>query len=221
MPGTRPWSRRCRRPVDGWQGKCLYVWFEAVIGYLSAPIEWAQLAGQKDAWRDWWTNPDAKQFHFIGKDNIFFHTSQWPAELMGVGEGFAQVFEEDNYRLNLPFDVPANQFMNLEGDKMSTSRGWSVEMHEYLEDFPNRQDELRYCLLTNLPETKDSEFTWKDFQSRNNSELVAILGNFVNRVLVLTTKYYEGVVPVAGIFESRDLSGISIRLSRCKTVLSR
>ena len=182
-------------PVDepGWETKKLYVWFEAVIGYLSAPIEWAQLAGQKDAWHDWWTNPDAKQFHFIGKDNIFFHTSQWPAELMGAGAQFAEIFSGKAIPLTLPYDVPANQFMNLEGQKISGSRNWAVWGRDALERYD--ADALRYYLTVNMPESKDSDWDWAEFVARNNNELVATWGNLANRVLAFCYKNWEGFVP--------------------------
>jgi len=187
--------------AGGWETKKLYVWFEAVIGYLSAPIEWAQLAGEKDAWRDWWTNPDAKQFHFIGKDNIFFHTSQWPAELMGAGAQFAEIFapsphpspEGEGVKLTLPYDVPANQFMNLEGKKISGSRNWAVWGLDALTRFD--PDALRYYLTVNMPETKDSDWDWAEFVARNNNELVATWGNLANRVLAFCYKNWEGYVP--------------------------
>ena len=189
-------------PVDGWDGKCLYVWFEAVIGYLSAPIEWARIIGQPEAWREWWVNPASRQFYFIGKDNIFFHTSLWPAELMGVGEGFAQVFEEDDYRLNLPFDVPANQFMNLEGKKISGSRGWAVWGLDSLTRYD--PDALRYYLTVNMPENKDSDWDWSEFVARNNNELVATWGNLANRVLSFCYKHWEGHVPNVDLSTLRD-----------------
>src|SRR5215216_6443506 len=178
---------------EGWETKKLYVWFEAVIGYLSAPIEWAQLSGRKDAWRDWWTNPKAKQFHFIGKDNIFFHTSQWPAELMGAGAQFAEIFIGQAVPLTLPYDVPANQFMNLEGTKISGSRNWAVWGRDALTRYD--PDALRYYLTVNMPEMKDSDWDWADFVARNNNELVATWGNLVNRVLSFAYKHWEGHVP--------------------------
>ncbi|MEP7134993.1 MAG: methionine--tRNA ligase [Chloroflexota bacterium] len=181
---------------EGWETKKLYVWFEAVIGYLSAPIEWAQLAGQKDAWHDWWTNPEAKQFHFIGKDNIFFHTSQWPAELMGAGAQFAEIFSGDPVPLTLPYDVPANQFMNLEGKKISGSRNWAVWGRDALTRYD--PDALRYYLTVNMPETKDSDWDWAEFVARNNNELVATWGNLANRVLAFCYKNWEGYVPSFG-----------------------
>jgi methionyl-tRNA synthetase len=182
-------------PVDepGWETKKLYVWFEAVIGYLSAPIEWAQLSGRKDAWHDWWTNPDAKQFHFIGKDNIFFHTSQWPAELMGAGTQFAEIFSGEAIPLTLPYDVPANQFMNLEGQKISGSRNWAVWGRDALTRYD--PDALRYYLTVNMPEAKDSDWDWAEFVARNNNELVATWGNLANRVLSFCYKHWEGHVP--------------------------
>ena len=183
-------------PVDEpqWKTKVLYVWFEAVIGYLSAPIEWAQLAGNKEAWREWWINPAAKQFHFIGKDNIFFHTSQWPAELMGAGSAFMEVFAgEKNAPLILPYDVPANQFMNLESQKISGSRNWAVWGRDALTRYD--PDAIRYYLTANMPESKDSDWDWAEFVARNNNELVATWGNLANRVLSFCYKHWEGVVP--------------------------
>jgi methionyl-tRNA synthetase len=183
-------------PVDEpqWKTKVLYVWFEAVIGYLSAPIEWSQLAGQKEAWREWWINPEAKQFHFIGKDNIFFHTSQWPAELMGAGSAFMEFFAgEQNAPLILPFDVPANQFMNLESQKISGSRNWAVWGRDALTRYD--PDAVRYYLTANMPEAKDSDWDWAEFVARNNNELVATWGNLANRVLSFCYKHWEGHVP--------------------------
>lgn len=182
-------------PIDepGWDTKKLYVWFEAVIGYLSAPIEWSQVAGEREAWRDWWTNPNAKQFHFIGKDNIFFHTSQWPAELMGAGSAFMEIFAGDEVPLTLPYDVPANQFMNLENQKISGSRGWAVWCLDALTRYD--PDALRYYLTVNMPENKDSDWDWSEFVARNNNELVATWGNLANRVLSFCYKHWEGHVP--------------------------
>ncbi|MTI31988.1 methionine--tRNA ligase [Xanthovirga aplysinae] len=177
-------------PVDGAEGKVLYVWFDAPIGYISATKDWAKSNG-KD-WKPYWQSPDTKLVHFIGKDNIVFHCIIFPAMLKGHGDYI------------LPDNVPANEFLNLEGNKISTSRNWAVWLHEYLEDFPGKEDVLRYTLCANAPETKDNDFTWKDFQARNNSELVAILGNFVNRAIVLTHKYYDGKIPSAGKFEAID-----------------
>ena len=177
----------------GWETKKLYVWFEAVIGYLSAPIEWAQVAGQGDAWRAWWTNPSAKQFHFIGKDNIFFHTSQWPAELMGAGSAFMEIFAGDEIPLTLPYDVPANQFMNLEDQKISGSRNWAVWCLDALTRYD--PDALRYYLTVNMPENKDSDWDWAEFVARNNNELVATWGNLANRVLSFAFRHWDGHVP--------------------------
>lgn len=168
-------------PVEGGEGKVLYVWFDAPIGYISSTKEWAEREG-KD-WEPYWKSKDTKLVHFIGKDNIVFHCIIFPSMLEANGDYI------------LPDNVPANEFLNLEGNKLSTSKNWAVWLHEYLEEFPNMQDVLRYALTANAPETKDNDFTWKDFQSRNNNELVAIFGNFVNRVAVLTHKYYDGAVP--------------------------
>src|SRR5687767_6775372 len=188
-------------PVEGWTeaGKLIYVWFEAVIGYLSAPIEWSHLSGDKEAWRGWWVNPEAKQFHFIGKDNIFFHTSLWPAELMGAGTEFLRIFDSPTpllggqERLTLPYDVPANQFMNLEGQKISGSRNWAVQGRDALTRYD--PDALRYYLTVNMPEMKDSDWDWAEFVARNNNELVATWGNLANRVLSFAYKHWEGHVP--------------------------
>ena len=177
-------------PVDGAEGKVLYVWFDAPIGYISSTKEWAERVG-KD-WRPFWQDKDTELVHFIGKDNIVFHCIIFPAMLKAEGSYI------------LPTNVPANEFLNLEGNKLSTSKNWAVWLHEYLQDFPNQQDVLRYALTANAPETKDNDFTWKDFQARNNNELVAIFGNFINRVAVLTQKYYEGEVPAAGALNATD-----------------
>ena len=180
-------------PVDNWAGKCLYVWFEAVIGYLSASIEWSQLQGDGEAWRDWWTSPTARHFYFQGKDNIFFHTCLWPAELMGVGEKFGEIFSKERYTLTLPYDVPANQFMNLEGQKISGSRNWGVWGLDALSR--HDPDALRYYLTINMPEMKDSNWDWAEFVARNNNELVATWGNLANRVLAFCYKNWDGQVP--------------------------
>ena len=169
-------------PVEGAEGKVLYVWFDAPIGYISNTMELLP-----NDWEKWWKSPDTKLVHFIGKDNIVFHCIVFPSMLKAYGDGFI-----------LPENVPANEFLNLEGDKISTSRGWAVWAHEYVQDFPGKEDVLRYVLTANAPETKDNDFSWKEFQTRNNSELVAIFGNFVNRAVVLTHKYFEGKVPAAG-----------------------
>ncbi len=171
-------------PVQGADGKVLYVWFDAPIGYISATKEWA--AQNNKNWEPYWKEKDTKLVHFIGKDNIVFHCIIFPAMLKAHGDYI------------LPENVPANEFLNLEGNKLSTSKNWAVWLHEYLKDFPEKQDVLRYALTATAPETKDNDFTWKDFQARNNNELVAIFGNFINRVVVLTNKYYGGVVPGAG-----------------------
>jgi methionyl-tRNA synthetase len=182
-------------PVEepGWETKKLYVWFEAVIGYLSAAIEWAHICGSQQAWKDWWANQEARQYYFIGKDNIFFHTSLWPAELMGVGTQFGEVFGSEKLTLTLPYDVPANQFMNLEGKKISGSRNWAVWGRDFLSRYD--PDALRYYLTINMPEYKDSDWDWSDFVARNNNELVATWGNLVNRALSFSFKNWEGRVP--------------------------
>ena len=177
-------------PVEGADGKVLYVWFDAPIGYISSTKEWAQKKGID--WEPYWKSEDTQLVHFIGKDNIVFHCIIFPIILKNTG----------NYIL--PENVPANEFLNLEGDKISTSKNWAVWLHEYLVDFPNKQDVLRYVLTANAPETKDNDFTWKEFQTRNNSELVAIFGNFINRVMVLTHKYFDGKVPSTGELNDVD-----------------
>lgn len=178
-------------PVEGAEGKVLYVWFDAPIGYISATKELT-----KD-WEKYWKDPETRMLHFIGKDNIVFHCIIFPVMLKAEGT------------YNLPENVPANEFLNLENDKISTSRNWAVWLHEYLEEFPGKEDVLKYVLTANSPETKDNDFTWKDFQTRNNNELVAILGNFVNRALVLTQKYYNGLVPECGNLTDSDKETLS------------
>ncbi|WP_321997227.1 methionine--tRNA ligase [Draconibacterium orientale] len=173
-------------PVEGVEGKVLYVWFDAPIGYISATKELTE------DWETYWKDPETRMLHFIGKDNIVFHCIIFPSMLKAEGT------------FNLPENVPANEFLNLENDKISTSRNWAVWLHEYLEDFPGKEDVLKYVLTANAPETKDNDFTWKDFQNRNNNELVAVLGNFVNRALVLTQKYYDGEVPARGELTDHD-----------------
>ena len=175
-------------PVEGAEGKVLYVWFDAPIGYISNTKEILP-----DSWERYWKDPESRIVNFIGKDNIVFHCIVFPAMLMAYGDNF-----------QLPDNVPANEFLNLEGDKISTSRNWAIWLHEYLKDFPGKQDVLRYVLTANAPETKDNDFTWADFQARNNNELVAILGNFVNRAVVLTHKYFNGVVPPCGELQPVD-----------------
>lgn len=182
-------------PLEGAEGKVLYVWFDAPIGYISSTKEWAERVG-KD-WEPYWKDKDTKLVHFIGKDNIVFHCIIFPAMLKAEGSYI------------LPDNVPANEFLNLEGNKLSTSKNWAVWLPEYLEDFPNQQDVLRYALTANAPETKDNDFTWKDFQARNNNELVAIFGNFINRVAVLTDKYYNGIVPEPSEFSAVDLETLA------------
>jgi methionyl-tRNA synthetase len=177
-------------PVDGGEGKVLYVWFDAPIGYISSTIEWAEREG-KD-WQPYWKDENTKLVHFLGKDNIVFHCIIFPSMLKAEGTYI------------LPDNVPANEFLNLEGNKLSTSKNWAVWLHEYLQEFPDKQDVLRYVLTANAPETKDNDFTWKDFQARNNNELVAIFGNFINRVVVLTHKYYGGIVPKPNEYSEAD-----------------
>jgi len=189
-------------PVEGAEGKVLYVWFDAPIGYISATKELTP------DWAKWWKDPETKMVHFIGKDNIVFHCIIFPVVLKAEGSYI------------LPENVPANEFLNLEGDKISTSRNWAVWLHEYLEDFPGKEDVLKYTLTANAPETKDNDFTWKDFQTRNNSELVAIFGNFVNRTLVLTDKYYSGEVPEAGKLTDYDQQTLA-SIAALKTEVSK
>lgn len=180
-------------PVEGWEAKCLYVWFEAVIGYLSAAVEWAHINGTPELWKDWWVDPSARAFYFIGKDNIFFHTAMWPAELMGAGGQFLRIFTEGEGALTLPYDVPANQFMNLEGEKISGSRNWAVWGRDALSRYD--PDALRYYLTINMPENHDSDWDWKEFVARNNGELVATWGNLANRVLSFCYKHWDGHIP--------------------------
>lgn len=182
-------------PVEGAEGKKLYVWFDAPIGYISSTKEWAAREGKN--WEDYWKKEDTKLVHFIGKDNIVFHCIIFPAMLKAEGTYI------------LPDNVPANEFLNLEGNKLSTSKNWAVWLHEYLQDFPEKQDVLRYALTSNAPETKDNDFTWKDFQARNNNELAAVFGNFINRVVVLTNKYYNGIVPTPNDFSEVDVQTLA------------
>jgi methionyl-tRNA synthetase len=193
-------------PIEGTEGKVLYVWFDAPIGYISATKELFNTLSptgndEEGLWKKYWKDPETRMLHFIGKDNIVFHCIIFPVVLKAEGT------------YNLPENVPANEFLNLENDKISTSRNWAVWLHEYLEEFPGKEDVLKYVLTANAPETKDNDFTWKDFQARNNNELVAILGNFVNRALVLTHKYFEGKVPELGTltdYDKQTLSSISV-----------
>lgn len=193
---TRDLDWGVKVPVKGAEGKVLYVWFDAPIGYISATKEYfenPQVGRKKEDWELYWKNKESRLIHFIGKDNIVFHCIIFPAMLMAHGEYI------------LPDNVPANEFLNLEGDKISTSRNWAVWLHEYLLAFKEKQDVLRYTLCANAPETKDNDFTWKDFQAKNNNELVAILGNFINRTLVLTQKYYDGKIPQADEYTKSDI----------------
>ncbi len=190
-------------PVEGWQGKCLYVWFEAVIGYLSATIEWSALTGQPDAWKEWWQSDKARAYYFIGKDNIPFHAVIWPAQLIGCREDFCEIFEgKTGKRLTLPYDVPANEFMNLEGQKISGSRNWVVDGEDFLSRYD--ADAFRYYLTANMPESKDTDWDWAGFVSRNNDELVATWGNLAHRVLSFAYKHWEGHVPQPGELRGSD-----------------
>ncbi|MEI6347558.1 MAG: methionine--tRNA ligase [Bacteroidota bacterium] len=192
---TRDLDWGVKVPVEGADGKVLYVWFDAPIGYISATKEWAER--EQTDWEKWWKDEESKLVHFIGKDNIVFHCIIFPAMLHADGSYI------------LPDNVPANEFLNLESDKISTSRNWAVWLHEYLIDFPDKQDVLRYTLCSNAPESKDNDFTWKDFQAKNNNELLAIFGNFVNRAVVLTHKYYEGVIPTPVEFGDLEKNVVS------------
>ena len=208
-------------PVEGAEGKVLYVWFDAPIGYVSNTVELCEKEPEKwGSWQQWWQNEDTRLVHFIGKDNIVFHCIIFPVMMKAwnsedhqacldgrvvTGEGKAKA----HGKYIMPDNVPANEFLNLENDKISTSRNWAVWLHEYLEDMPGKQDVLRYVLTANAPETKDNNFTWKDFQDRNNNELVAVYGNFVNRALQLTKKYWDGVVPTCGELQEVDLAALN------------
>ncbi len=190
-------------PVAGWEGKCLYVWFEAVIGYLSAAIEWAHINGQPAAWHDWWTKPEALTYYFIGKDNIPFHAVIWPGQLIGAGEWFGKLFEgTDGSHLVLPHDIPANEFLNLEGQKISGSRNWAIWGLDFLSRYD--PDPLRYYLTANMPELRDADWDWQDFYNRNNNELVATWGNLANRVLSFAYRNWDGVVPTPYDLRPRD-----------------
>jgi len=184
-------------PLEGWENKRLYVWFEAVMGYLTASIEWARNTGQPDAWKQWWYNPEARLYNFIGKDNIEFHTVIWPAELLGINGLYA---DEGAPHINLPYDVPANEFMNIEGKQFSKSRNWAVWIPDILERYD--PDQIRYYIATTMPETRDSDWSWEGFVTRNNTELLAAWGNLVNRVLTFAHKHFDGTVPDPG--ELRD-----------------
>ncbi|HMD89224.1 MAG TPA: methionine--tRNA ligase [Anaerolineaceae bacterium] len=190
-------------PIQGWNGKCLYVWFEAVIGYLSAAIEWAHLQGQPEKWRDWWHDLSARAYYFIGKDNIPFHAIIWPAQLIGSGSAFDVLMNSKPAApLVLPYDIPANEFMNLEGQKISGSRNWAVWVSDFLTRYD--PDALRYYLTVNMPETKDTDWAWEDFYKKNNDELVATWGNLANRVLSFAYKNWDGKVPDPGELEGED-----------------
>ncbi len=196
-PITRDIDWGINVPLEGWEDKRLYVWFEAVMGYFTASIEWAKNSGQPEAWKDWWYNPDAKIYNFIGKDNIPFHTVIWQAELLGV----SGIYDGDR-PITLPYDVPANEFMNVQGAQFSKSRNWAIWLPDVLERYD--PDAIRYYVASVMPETSDSEFTWQDFVARNNNELVAWWGNLVNRVLKFTYKNWDGMVPDPGTLRPMD-----------------
>ncbi|OQY29181.1 MAG: methionine--tRNA ligase [Anaerolineaceae bacterium 4572_5.2] len=184
-------------PVEGWENKRLYVWFEAVIGYLASSIELSKISGNENAWQEWWCNEDSRTYYFIGKDNIPFHAVIWPAELHGVGETFGKLHSgQEGLRLTLPYDVPANEFMNMEGKKISGSRNWMVDVLDFLSRYD--PDPLRYYLTVNMPETQDSDWDWDEFVARNNNVLVATWGNLANRVLSFAHKYWDGHIPTPG-----------------------
>jgi methionyl-tRNA synthetase len=204
-------------PVEGWEGKCLYVWFEAVIGYLSAAVEWAEINGEPQAWHDWWYNPESRSYYFIGKDNIPFHAVIWPAQLKGAGEAFGKLFEgQGGANLNLPYDVPANEFMNLEGQKISGSRNWAVWALDFLTRYD--PDPLRYYLTANMPENRDTDWDWTGFLHSNNGELVATWGNLANRVLSFAYRHWEGHVPDPGELRPQDLELLATIDEGFKTV---
>jgi methionyl-tRNA synthetase len=186
-------------PLPGYEGKCLYVWFEAVIGYFSASVEWSRNQGRADAWHEWWYNPEARTYYFIGKDNIPFHTVIWPAELVAIGQLYCDECETD---LNLPYDVPANEYLNFKGTKLSKSRGAAVDVPYFLSKYD--PDALRYYLTATAPETRDTEFSWEDFVERNNNELVATWGNLANRMLSFAYKRFDGRVPEPGELDAED-----------------
>ncbi len=186
-------------PLPGWGGKCLYVWFEAVIGYLSASIEWARNSGRPEAWREWWYDPEARGYYFIGKDNIPFHAIIWPAMLIGVGPLYS---DDPDARLNLPYDIPANEYLNLEGQKFSKSRNWYISLPEFLDRYD--PDPLRYYLTVNAPESRDVDFTWAEFVRRNNDELVATWGNLAHRALTFAYRNFDGRVPQLGDLDEVD-----------------
>ncbi|HJS28895.1 MAG TPA: methionine--tRNA ligase [Anaerolineales bacterium] len=190
-------------PVEGWTGKCIYVWFEAVIGYLSATIEWASLSGEPESWKKWWQDPSARSYYFIGKDNIPFHAVIWPGQLYGAGDRFGALFDGDSAAgLNMPYDIPANEFMNLEGQKISGSRNWAVYGLDFLSRYD--PDPLRFYLTLSMPETRDTDWDWNDFIRRNNDELVATWGNLANRVLSFAFRNWDGRVPEPGELRAQD-----------------
>jgi methionyl-tRNA synthetase len=216
-PITRDLSWGIPVPVEGWDGKCMYVWFEAVIGYLSSVIEWGLLHNDPEVWHHWWTNPASRTLYCIGKDNIPFHAIIWPAELIGVGASFdAKMGAEEPQPLVLPYDVPANEFMNLEGRKLSGSQNWAVWGLDFLERYD--PDPMRYYLTVNMPETRDSDWDWEEFYQRNNNELVATWGNLANRVLSFAYKHWEGVVPDPGEPREGDLALLVTLREGFKTV---
>jgi len=192
-------------PVEGWDEKCLYVWFEAVIGYLSSTVEWSSINNYEGKWREWWVNPETRSYYFIGKDNIPFHAVIWPAELIGLRTGFDKAMNALNPQpMVLPYDVPANEFMNLEGKKISGSKNWAVWGRDFLDRYD--PDPLRYYLTISMPENRDSDWDWEEFYQRNNNELVATWGNLVNRVLSFGFKHWEGVVPSPGELRPQDIA---------------
>ena len=204
-------------PFNDFKGKCLYVWFEAVMGYLSAVIEWAKLNGTPSAWRDWWLNPETKSYYFIGKDNITFHAVTWPAELIGIQDKLDKAMgSEDPKNLVLPYNVPANEFMNLEGRKISGSKNWAIWGLDALDRYD--ADAIRYYLTSAMPETKDSDWDWEEFFQRNNNELVATWGNLVNRVLAFTYKNWEGQIPLPESLRESDLELLATIKNGFKTV---
>lgn len=206
-PITRDLAWGIPVPVEGWEGKSIYVWFEAVIGYLSASIEWANNVGRPDKWKEWWYDPDARTVYFIGKDNIPFHTVMWPATLTGAERLYKDDADNGDRRFNLPYDVPSNEFLNMESRKVSGSRGWAVWVLDFLSRYD--ADALRYYLTANAPETRDTDFTWAGFVRRNNGELVAAWGNLVNRVLSFAYKHFDRRVPEPGELDETDQAILS------------
>ncbi len=199
-------------PLEGWEDKRLYVWFEAVMGYLTASIEWAHNIGRPDAWKDWWYNPDAKIYNFIGKDNIPFHTVIWPAELMGI----SGIYDTDSRPISLPYDVPANEFMNIEGRQFSKSRNWAIWLPDILTRY--QPDAIRYYVTMTFPETRDSDFAWDGFFSRINNELVAAWGNLVNRMLGFASKRFDNAVPTPGELTDEDRAILALSVATVTSV---